>query len=109
MAAITKEDTIMADKDRTDDSKTTEVPAQKLDDGYSQPGDSRTADEPILMNAADTNFSELKGTEFEADSLPLDNTPIGQALGHSDGRDMSQQEDVDEIPLADDPSQTDKK
>ena len=95
----------MADKDRTDTSKTSEVPKQPLDDGYSAPGDSRTDDEAVLMNATDTDFSELKGTEFEDKSLPLDNTPIGQALGHSDGRDMSQQEGVDEIPLKDDHSQ----
>jgi hypothetical protein len=97
----------MADKNRTDDSKTTEVPEQKLDNDYSKPGDSRTADEPVMMNASDTDFSPLKGTPADNPGLPLDNTPIGQALGHSDGRDMSQQEGVDEIPLKDDPSQKD--
>jgi hypothetical protein len=94
----------MADKTTLDD-KTHEVPEQKLDDGYSKPTDTRKEAEPILMNASDTDFSELQGTEFEKDTLPLDNTPIGQALGHSDGREMSQTEGVDEIPLKDDHSQ----
>lgn len=94
----------MADN-KTLDDKTVEVPKQKLDDGYSNPSDSRKEAEPLLMNASDTDFSELEGTEFDKDTLPLDNTPIGQALGHSDGRAMSQQEGVDEIPLADDHSQ----
>jgi hypothetical protein len=97
----------MADKNRTDDSKTTEVQEQKLDDGYSAPGDSRTDDAPLHLNEPGGDFSNLESIGADDPTLPLDNTPAGQALGHGDGRDMSQTEGIEEIRKDEDPSQKD--
>ena len=78
----------MADKQPQEQSH--EVPEQKLDNGYSQPGDSReaTKQEPKL-NEPGADFDHLKDTLADNPDLPLDNTPAGQALGHSNGDGMT--------------------
>lgn len=76
-----------------DTDKTTETPEQKLDNGYSKPTDTRTdPNDNLTLNTPGADFSHLKGTAADNNALPLDNTPVGKALGHSDGRPMTQDE-----------------
>lgn len=82
----------MADKN---DDKAQDVPAQKLDSGYSQPTDTRTdPNDSANLNAPGSDFSDLKDSVEAKRDLPLDNTPAGKALGFSDGRPMTQQEEA---------------
>ncbi len=79
--------------DKSTDSNATTVNDNKLDNGYSAPTDTRTdPNENLTLNTPGADFSHLKGTDAERKDLPLDNTPAGKALGHSDGRPMTQDE-----------------
>lgn len=79
----------MADKD----TKTTEVAEQKLDDGYSNPTDTRTdPNDTVKLNTPGGDFSHLKEQGADRDDMPLDNTPAGKAMNNDDGRPMTQDE-----------------
>jgi hypothetical protein len=77
----------MADKD----DKTSNVPEQKLDSGYSQPSDSRQEPE-VRPNAPGADFEHLREVGADKNSMPLDSTPAGQAMGNDGGRTMTQAE-----------------
>lgn len=74
-----------------DTDKTTETPEQKLDNGYSKPTDTRT-DSEVKLNTPGGDFEDLRAIGADNPDMPKDNTPAGKALGHSDGRAMTQAE-----------------
>jgi len=83
----------MTDK-KTEDSGV-EAKDGKLDSGPSPQGDSRENNpdyDDVKLNEPGADFSHLKDTLADNPDLPLDNTPAGKALGHSDGRPMTQDE-----------------